>query len=115
MMYYIEKPNTWSPANKKCKELQEFVGQFKNCLIADDLSLDALVEEIRHKVEELNQAYPRTKCLAFSRENLYIACFPEHVSADYQYVFTFHINPVRRIYKFAEKVNTSLLTEGGEE
>ena len=63
MMYYIERPNTWAPANRKCAEVQEYVDKFKNCLIADDLSLDALIEEIRRKVEELNAAYPRTKKL----------------------------------------------------
>ena len=48
-MYYIERPNTWAAASRKCAEVQEYVGKFKNCLVADDLSLDALIEEIRRK------------------------------------------------------------------
>lgn len=114
MMYYIEKPNTWSPANKKCKELQEFVGQFKNCLIADDLSLDALVEEIRHKVEELNQAYPRTKRLQLTRHNLYVSCGSGESLCESNYVFAFHVHPVHRTYRFSEQVPAPALTEGGE-
>ena len=41
-MYYIDRPNTWKAANKKCAEIQDYVNQFKNCLIADELSRDAM-------------------------------------------------------------------------
>ena len=113
MKYYIEKPNTWRAANRKCAELQEFVGQFKNCLIADELSRDALIQELRHKVEELNAAYPRTKRLKVSFNfNDFISCYPENQQVD-EYVFTINIRPVRKIYKFAEKAN--VLKEGCEE
>lgn len=63
-MYYIDRPSTWRAANRKCAEVQEFVNQFKNCLVANELSRDAMIQDIRHKVEELNEAYPRTKKLA---------------------------------------------------
>lgn len=109
-MYYIERPNTWRAANRKCAELQEFVVRFKNCLIADDISRDALIQELRHKVEELNAAYPRTKRLKvnFSFSN-FISCLPEEGHVD-EYVFTIDIHPVRNTYKFAEKAN--VLKEG---
>lgn len=113
MMYYIERPNTWRAANRKCAELQEFVGQFKNCLIADELSRDALIQELRHKVEELNAAYPRTKRLKVSFNfNDFISCYPEEKHVD-EYVFTINIHPVKKTYKFAEKANA--LKEGIEE
>lgn len=112
MMYYIEKPNTWRAANKKCAEIQEFVDKFKNCLIADELSRDALVVEIREKVAELNHDYPRTKKLVVNYDfDGYVSCFPEGRGADYEYVFTIRILPVRRTYQFAEQV--AVLEKGG--
>ena len=115
MMYYIERPATWSPANRKCKLIQDFVDQFRNTLIADDISRDALVEDIRHKVEELNQAYPRTKPLTVTDRDNYIACFPKTRTIADEYVFTIRTEPVRRTFRFSEKAAASLLKEGGEE
>lgn len=114
MMYYIENPNTWRAANKKCAEIQEFVDKFKNCLIADELSRDALVVEIREKVAELNHDYPRTKKLVVNYDfDGYVSCFPEGRGADYEYVFTIRILPVRRTYQFAEQV--AVLEKGGQQ
>lgn len=100
MMYYIEKPQTWSPANKKCAEIQKFVAQYENCLVADDGSRDALIKEIRHKVEELNAAYPCTKKLKvnFSFTSDYISCVPEERKIFDEFVFAFHFYPVKRTY-----------------
>ncbi len=114
MRYYIERPATWSPANQKCKQLQEFVDQFRNCLIADEPSRDALVEEIRHRVELLNEKYPRTKKLVvdFSTRGNYVSCFPEGQHYD-NYVFTIRLQPVRRTYRYSEQA--FLLTEGAEQ
>ena len=110
MMYFIQRINTWSAANQKCRLLQDFVNQFENTLIADDISRDALVEDIRRKVEELNQAYPRTKPLVVDFDIChrdYVSCKPEHNRIEDLYAFTFHIHPVRRTYRFSE--NTTLL------
>jgi hypothetical protein len=113
MMYYIDKPATWSAANRKCAEIQEYVGQYKNCLIADELSRDALIQDIRHKVEELNAAYPRTKTLKVHFDfSDFLSCFADPRKVDDQYVFTIRFLPVRRTYQFAENVNA--LNEGGE-
>ncbi len=114
-MYYIDRPATWSPANRKCKLLQDFVNQFRNTLIADDISRDALVEDIRHKVEELNQAYPRTKPLTVTNHENLIACFPKTRTIADEYVFTIRTEPVRRTFRFSEKAAASLLKEGGEQ
>ena len=115
MRYYIERPATWSPANQKCKQLQEFVDQFRNCLIADEPSRDALVEEIRHRVELLNEKYPRTKKLVVSYRHNYVSCYPESPAGQLgeQHVFTMHIHPVRRTYRYSEQA--FLLTEGAEQ
>ena len=120
MMYFIQRINTWwSPANQKCKLLQDFVKQFENTLIADEISRDALVEDIRRKVEELNQAYPRTKPLVVDFDIChrdYVSCQPElrKIEDLYDFTFTFHIPPVRRTYRFSEKAAASLLKEGGD-
>lgn len=113
MNYYIEKPNTWRAANRKCAEIQEFVDKFRNCLIANEVSRDALVEEIRHKVEELNEAYPRTKRLSVSfLHGDYVICQPADKNIVDEYVFTINIYPVKRTYRFAEKAAD--LEKGGE-
>ena len=105
MMYYIERPNTWKAANRKCAELLDYVMQFKNCLIADELSRDSLIAELRQKVKELNEAYPRTKRLKVSFNfHDFISCYPEAQNVD-EYVFTINIHPVRKTYRFAEKNN----------
>ena len=110
-MYYIERPATWKAANKKCAEIQEFIGQFRNCLIEDELSRDAMIEEIRHKVDELNAVYPRTKRLKVRFSfNDFISCEPDDGHVD-EYVFTITLHPVRKTYRFAEKTN--VLKEGG--
>jgi len=112
MMYYIERPNTYRAANRKCAALLEFIEQFKNCLIADEVSRDALIVEIRHKVEELNEAYPRTKKLVVNYDfGNYVSCYPEGRGCDYEYVFIANIHPVKRTYRFAE--NAFALEEGG--
>ena len=112
MMYYIERPNTWKAANKKCAEVQEFVDTFKNCLILDELSRDALIAEIRRKIAELNEAYPRTKKLIVSYNySERLSCYPEGREPEYEQVFAIRILPVRQTYRFAE--NASVLEKGG--
>ncbi len=111
MMYYIDKPNTWRAANRKCAEMQEYVSRFCDCLITDDLSRDALVEELRRKTDELNEAYPRTRKLVTSVDfGYFITCKPEGSVDDY--VFIIRINPVRKTYRFAEK-GVLALEKGG--
>ena len=111
MMYYIEKPQTYSPSNRKCREVCEFIKKFENCLITDVISLDALKEEIRHKLEELNEAYPRTKRLVLRADNSRLDCCPEGRECNYEYVFIMTIHPVRKTYRFAEQA--AVLKEGG--
>lgn len=114
MSYFIEKPNTWSAANRKCAEIQKYIGKLRNCLIEDDLSRDALVNWIRQMVEELNAAYPRTKRLSVTFSNGdFVSCQPTEQNIADEYVFTFRIYPVERIYSVARK--TADLKEGGQQ
>ena len=114
MKYFIDKVNTWSPANRKCKEVQAFVTEFRQTLIPDDAAVEALMEEIRQKVEELNEAYPRTKRLKVRKEGNFVACDNEDKKLDDQYVFTFHIEKVRQTYKTLEQMVDGN-AEGGEQ
>ncbi len=111
MKYFIDKVNTWSPANRKCKEVQAFVTEFRQTLIPDDAAVEALMEEIRQKVEELNEAYPRTKRLKVRKEGNFVACDNEDKKLDDQYVFTFHIEKVRQTYKTLEQMVDVVPTE----
>ena len=100
--YYIDKVSTWSPSNRKCKDVQSFVTEFRQMIIADDAAVEAFVKEIRQKVEELNDRYPRTKRLTVKKEGNFVACVNEERKLDDQYVFTFHIEKVRQTYKTLE-------------
>ncbi len=111
-MYYIDKVNTWSPANRKCLEVQSFVKEYRQTLIPSEAAAEAIVEEIRQKVEELNEAYPRTKRLAVRKEGNFVACCNDERKVDDQYVFTFHIEKVRQTYKTLEMMAYG---EGGAE
>lgn len=102
MKYYIDKVNTWSPANRKCLEVQSFAKEFRQTLIPNEDAAEALVEELRQKVEELNETYPRTKRLKVRKEGNFVCCDNEEKRVDDQYVFTFHIEKVRQTYKTLE-------------
>lgn len=99
MMYYIDKVNTWSPANRKWKEVQSFALEFGQTLILDEVAAKELVEELRKKVEELNEAYPRTKRLRVRQMSNFVSCDNEEPRVDDQHVFTFHIMAVKRTYE----------------
>lgn len=109
-MYYIDKVNTWGPANRKCLEVQSFAKEYRQTLIPSEAAAEAIVEEIRQKVEELNETYPRTKRLAVRKKGNFVECSTD--GNDDQYVFTFHIEKVRKTYKTLEMMADG---EGGAE
>lgn len=102
MQYYVEKPNTWRAANKKCAEIIEYVDKFHNCLIYDAVSLNKFIEDLRIKVEELNRKYPRTKRLIVKFQfNNFISCRPDKLcSSECEYVFTILLAPVKMYIGF---------------
>lgn len=65
MMRFIHYVKTYSSTNKKGRELNEFISKFRDTLIYDELSLDALKQEVQTKVAELNAKYPKVKELIF--------------------------------------------------
>lgn len=102
MMYYIDKVNTWSPANRKWQDVQAFVVEYRQTLIPNDDAAKELVEEIRQKVEELNKAYPRTQRIEVKQRGNFVCCDNEECKVDDKHVFTFHIEKVRQTYKTLE-------------
>ena len=64
--YFIDYIKTYSNTNNKGWELQQFIDQFKQMLVKDDMSMDALKAEIEKEIERLNKAYPRTQPLVLN-------------------------------------------------
>ena len=63
MPYFIDYIKTYASTNNKGRELQQYIVQFEQRLVTDELSMDALKEEVKQEIERLNKAYPRTQPL----------------------------------------------------
>lgn len=61
MLYFVQTFNTYSPKNRACKKLIDFVQKFERVLVKDEVSLDALKEEIRIKIDGINAEHPKLK------------------------------------------------------
>jgi hypothetical protein len=110
MMFFVESLQTYSPKNKACKKLLEYVGKYKYVLIKDEISLDALKEELRIKVDEINAEYPKLKKkICFSAGNIGGEVQRIDASVDNMgcsdYVFFMDICRVRSVYQFSEKIS----------
>ena len=112
MKYYIERINTWGPANAKCAELHREMKKYAGCLVAYDVAKDALIEEVRQTVERLNAAYPRTKKLVVRTHMDSVLCHPELRTSDSDGVFSFALAKVVREYRFAEGAGHGVLELG---
>ncbi len=106
MLYFVQTFNTYSPKNRACKKLLDFVQKFERVLIKDELSLDVLKEEIRIKVDEINAEHPKLKRIRFSASNIGGGLQRVEASVDNMgcsdYVFFMDICRVRSIYQFSE-------------
>ena len=112
MMYFVQTFNTYSPKNRACKELLDFVQKFERVLIKDELSLDSMIEEIRLGTQEINEKYPKLKKkLLFSSKRLSDKLHRVEASIVSMgcpdYVFFMDVCKVRCIYQFSEKVTAS--------
>lgn len=61
--YFIDHIKTYASTNNKGRELQQYIEQFTQRLVKDDLAMDALKVDIEQEIERLNKAYPRTQPL----------------------------------------------------
>lgn len=109
MLYFVQTFNTYSPKNRACKKLIDFVQKFERVLIKDELSLDTLKEEIRIKVDEINAEHPKLKKLRFSAGNITGGMQRIDATVDNMgcpdYVFFMDICRIRSIYQFSERID----------
>ena len=61
MMYITTNLTTYSPKNKACAEICDFIKSFEYIIVADECSLDAMIEEIRVKAAQINANNPRVR------------------------------------------------------
>ena len=52
MTYFVNDLSLYSPKNRACKKLLDFISQFEHVLIKDDCSLDALSSLIEDRIRE---------------------------------------------------------------
>lgn len=102
-MFFVSYVNTYKPFNAACKEIAEWATSFRNVLIKDECSLDALHAEIDKKITEINSKYPKVKRFNVNRydDNLGVKVYAGD-NSDYNNVFVLSIHKVRGTYEFSE-------------
>lgn len=58
--YFIDYITNYSAFNKKGKELQDYIRQFNQRFVPDDLSMDAFKADVENEIASLNEKYPHT-------------------------------------------------------
>lgn len=108
MRFFVQHLSTYAPKNRAWKEVTDYVTKFERVLIPDEISRDALVEELRLKTEEINAQHPKLKPIRFSAGNLDSTSFRVSASVDKcgcpDTVFSLDIVRVRSVYQFSESV-----------
>lgn len=106
MPYFIDYIKTYASTNNKGRELQQYIVQFEQKLVTDELSMDALKEEIKLKIERLNKAYPKTKPLELDiwTGKGYGQCTAWVKDKSDKIVFILTWKSVLGTYRFSEKI-----------
>lgn len=108
MKFFVQHLSTYAPKNRAWKKFTDYVMKFERVLIPDEISRDALVEELRLKTEEINAQHPKLKPIRFSAGDLDNTSFRVSASVDKcgcpDTVFALDIVKVRSIYQFNENV-----------
>lgn len=116
MMYFVQHLQTYAAKNHACQELRDYVEHYENVLVKDEISLDAIKEELRLKVNQINAAHPKLKPIRFSSGNIGDGIFRMDASTDKMgcpdTIFIMDICKVRSIYQFSE--NNTLQLKGGD-
>ena len=118
MMFFVYHLQTYSPKNRAWKKVIDYVEKYKYVLIKNELSLEALKQELCDVVNRINAEHPKTKCMQYTAgpiDNGRIIRIEAHVMSGGcpDTVFIIDICKVRSIYQFSEKANM-LEQEGGE-
>ena len=58
--YFIDYITNYSAFNKKGQELQDYIRQFNQRFVPDDLSMDAFKADVENEIASLNEKYPHT-------------------------------------------------------
>ena len=106
------------PKNRAWEKVIDYVEKYKDVLIKDELSLDALKHEIGDVVNRINAEHPKMKRMQYTAspiDNDRTIRIEAHViSGGYpDTVFFLDICKVRSVYQFNEKANM-LEQKGGE-
>lgn len=96
-MYYIDRPNSSRPANRKCEELVNYVDKYFHCLVSDEETKNFIIDDLKKKVDDLNNRYPRTRpvCVRFYSNLLSVE--PEQRNNDSDNVLTIYFHPVSEV------------------
>ena len=118
MMFFVYHLQTYSPKNRAWKKVIGYVEKYKNVLIKDELSLDALKQELGDGVNRSNAEHPKMKRMKYTATPLGRDCtirIEAHVISGGcpDTVFFLDICKVRSVYQFSEKANM-LEQKGGE-
>ena len=66
MMFFVYHLQTYSPKNRAWKKVVDYVEKYKDVLIKDELSLDALKHEIGDVVNRINAEHPKMKRMQYT-------------------------------------------------
>lgn len=115
MMFFVQHLQTYAPKNRAWRELVEFVKKYEDIIVKDEISLDALKDEIRIKVEQLNTDHPKLKPIRFSGGYLSVGMVRLEASVkqmgNHDSIFFMDICKARSIYQYSEPVHSSNLVE----
>lgn len=118
-MFFVYHLQTYSPKNRAWKKVVDYVEKYKDVLIKDELSLDALKHEIGDVVNRINAEHPKMKRMQYTAspiDNDHTIRIKTHVISGGcpDTVFFLDICKVRSVYQFSEKANM-LEQKGGKE
>lgn len=107
MTYFVNHLSLYSPKNRACKKLLDFISQFEHVLIKDDCSLDALSSLIEDRIREINTSHPKLRPICYSRnhslQRITASVLPASGVPDYVFIMDFC--QVRSIFQYSEKVS----------
>lgn len=93
MTYFVNHLSLYSPKNRACKKLLDFISQFEHVLIKDDCSLDALSSLIEDRIREINTSHPKLRPICYSRnhslQRITASVLPASGVPDYVFIMDF--------------------------
>lgn len=106
MMHFVHSLQTYSPKNRACRELIEFIKPFEYILIKDECALDALCCSIETKIKEINSAHPKLRPIRYAWNASLKRIDASILSGGSpDMVFILDICRVRSIFQYSEPVS----------